>query len=59
MGAIISYIQSIPRIQDICYICKKKISLNDVNAYYYKIIGLGKHDQRKICHACLKAKFIK
>jgi hypothetical protein len=67
MGAIISYIESIDRIQKIvykkiygeCYNCKKNIILNDNNVYCYKILGLGKHDKKIICQECLKNKFMK
>jgi len=67
MGAIVSYIQSMDKVQELvnnriygkCYNCKKNIILNDTKMYCYKIIGLGKYDQKKICHDCLKSKFIK
>ena len=67
MGAILSYIQITNRIEEIvnrrkygnCYNCKREIVLNDANAYCYKILGLGKHNQKTIFQSCLKQKFIK
>ena len=67
MGAVLSYIQTTNRIHELvnrkiygrCYDCKKNISLNEEYTYYYKIIGLGKHNNKIICQNCLKNKFIK
>jgi len=67
MGAVLSYIQITNRIQEIvyrkihgiCYDCKKNIILNQENIYYYKIIGLGKYNNKITCQNCLKNKFIK
>ena len=66
MGAIISYIQNTNKIQELlykniyekCYNCKKQIILNSNNVYYYRILGLGKHDKKVVCQNCLKQKFL-
>ena len=42
-------------IDKICYNCNKKIILDETsqdNIYFYQIHGLGKHDQKYICHKC-------
>ncbi len=47
-------------IDKTCYSCNKKITLDltsDNNIYFYQIHGLGKHDQKYICHKCLISKF--
>jgi len=42
-----------------CQFCNINIRLSQSEPYYFKIIGLGKHDKRIICYDCLKNKLLK
>jgi len=48
---------SIKKYDSNCKFCKNNIRVSQTKPYYFKIIGLGKHDQRIICYDCLKNKF--
>jgi hypothetical protein len=48
----------IRKYDSVCQICKSNIRLNPQdNIYYFKIIGLGKYDNKILCQECLINKF--
>ncbi len=42
---------------EICYFCKN--SIDECNPYLFKIVGLGKYDNKYICIDCIIDKLIK
>tara|TARA_B100000886_G_scaffold221220_2_gene153795 strand:+ start:1693 stop:1857 length:165 start_codon:yes stop_codon:yes gene_type:complete len=42
---------------EVCYFCGEDV--NESNPYIYKIIGLGKYDNKYICTDCLLDKLSK
>lgn len=48
---------SVKRYDSNCKFCKQNIRVSQKKPYYFKIIGLGKHDKKMICYDCLKNKF--